>query len=129
MRDLVGVPFKKMGRSVEEGFDCLGLFLEVCERRGIDLGQYDEPCDDYSPERTVRLAEVLPTLSMRVVGEFLPNDVALIRWPDSKFHITMNLGSDMWIHADEKIGVCVVRGKRITRYILDVYRLEGSNGR
>ena len=35
--DLIGVRFKNHGRSVEEGFDCYGLAIEVSKRLGHNL--------------------------------------------------------------------------------------------
>lgn len=36
-RDLIGVPYKVHGRSIEDGLDCYGLAIEVLRRNGIRL--------------------------------------------------------------------------------------------
>lgn len=43
-RDLLNVPFKLHGRSKEEGFDCLGLAIEILKRDGITLPDMNYDC-------------------------------------------------------------------------------------
>ena len=45
VRDLVGCKYKIHGRNKEEGFDCLGIDIEVLRRNGIDIPDvdYDNP--------------------------------------------------------------------------------------
>lgn len=38
--DLIGVPFKKGGRTADEGLDCWGLVIEVFRRFGIIVPDY-----------------------------------------------------------------------------------------
>ena len=45
LNDLIGCKYKIHGRSKEEGFDCLGLDIEVLRRNGIEIPDvdYDNP--------------------------------------------------------------------------------------
>ena len=40
--DLIGVPFKNLGRDVQTGLDCYGLVHEVFRRAGMEIGEYYE---------------------------------------------------------------------------------------
>ena len=38
--DLIGVPFKNLGRDVKSGLDCYGLVVEIYRRCGKEIGEY-----------------------------------------------------------------------------------------
>jgi len=39
MRNLIGIPFKDRGRSID-GFDCYGLVMYIYKQKGIDIPDY-----------------------------------------------------------------------------------------
>ena len=44
--DLIGVPFKNLGRDVKSGLDCYGLVAEIYRRCGKEIGEYYSDCSD-----------------------------------------------------------------------------------
>lgn len=67
-RELVGIPWVHLGRNPTVGLDCIGFMLEVAERSGFPVRQYDKPA--YS-----RLPDGRTLLECFAKGAYRVNDV------------------------------------------------------
>lgn len=74
--ELVGVPFKLLGRNPAEGLDCVGCLLEVYRAAGVELPDVDPLGIHDAPERAALWQCFDPCPSSR---HGMPGDVAL--WP------------------------------------------------
>jgi cell wall-associated NlpC family hydrolase len=106
--DLIGKPYVANGRG-PEGYDCFGLFAELCHRRGVFIAVVDSPETVEDRSSTIqaaiargewkRLAEPQPgcAILMRIVGPFVS-------------HIGMVLDCNTrFIHAREGANVAIER--------------------
>lgn len=116
INDLLGVRFKNHGRSVEEGFDCYGLAIEVSKRLGhtlIDLWY------DHSDEETFsnNVDDICNQMSDEVAetNEQTLGNLILFADEDGRMvHIGVILEEGRFIHAEH-------RGVNVT-YLDDYYR-------
>ena len=46
--DLQNIPYLHQGHT-REGVDCIGLIRLVCQERGLDVSQFDQPNRSYNP--------------------------------------------------------------------------------
>ena len=116
--DLIGVRFKNHGRSVDEGFDCYGLAIEVSRRLGHELYDlwYEKANPDTFNENVDDVCKKMSELVEETDSQELGN---LILFADEKgrmVHIGVILEDGLFIHAD-------FGGVRVTR-IDDYYRKE-----
>lgn len=114
IKDLLGVRFTSHGRSINEGFDCYGLAIEVSKRLGHNLKDlwYEKAC----PETFTKNADE----GLGINNIFETNNLELgnlIVFSDDKgnmIHIGVMLDDECFIHAD-------IGGVRVTR-LEDYYR-------
>ena len=104
IRDLIGCKYKVHGRNKEEGFDCLGIDIEVLRRNGIDI-----PDIDYeNPEQyeSVFLEEQNRVGYTKVER---PCELAIIVFKvrGEPTHTGIYLGSGLFIHSTKDKGVIV----------------------
>lgn len=96
VRDLVGCPYKVHGRNKEEGFDCLGLDIEVLRRNGIDI-------PDVNYENPEEYESVFIEEQSRVEYKKLekPCELAVIVFKvrGEPTHTGIYLGEGLFIHA------------------------------
>ena len=102
-KDLLNVKFKTHGRSVEEGFDCYGLAIEVLKRNKIKL-----PDVFYSDIKEEQIFSVLfngiPNIR---IEKPIENCIILFESKSSVSHVGIYLGSGKFIHATENKGVII----------------------
>lgn len=107
--DLIGVPFVNGGRTVEEGFDCWGLCLEVFCRMGKELTDYRVSCYDFEAafasfdsERAAWIRHEWPDVPT-------PSVVAIRFNTPNVNHVGVYVGDGKFLHTREKTGVCIER--------------------
>lgn len=122
--DLIGVNYCVNGRSIETGFDCLGLAIEVERRFGHILPDLDEAkIDDYDFALCQKLClskikNIVPVSKAEKEGD-------LILFEDNSgvmFHIGVYLGNNKFIHCN-KYGVHLTEVGRIYKVGV-VYRWQ-----
>ena len=94
--DLLGCKYKVHGRNKEEGYDCLGLNIEVLRRNGITI-----PDVDY--ENPEQYEEVFVEMQNKVVYEKVdfPTELCIIVFKvrGEPTHTGIYLGGGIFIHA------------------------------
>ena len=110
--DLIGVPFKNLGRDVKSGLDCYGLVVEIYRRSGKKIGEYYSDCSDKARINAILRREVATTKWRRLAeGEALPIPcLVALRFnspPGVVNHTGVYIGNGRFIHTREKIGCCV----------------------
>lgn len=105
INDLIGVPFKDSGRSID-GFDCYGLAMEVFKRYGITIPEFHACCEDFTKidgiiaEQRARWKRVeLPDLPVPCLVVIKFNHPVLCN------HTGVYIGEGRFIHIRQKIGV------------------------
>ena len=109
--NLIGVPFKNLGRDVKSGLDCYGLVVEIYRRCGKEIGEYYSDCSDKARINAILRREVATTKWRRIAeGETLPVPCLIaLRFnspPGVVNHTGVYIGNGRFIHTREKIG-CV----------------------
>ena len=113
---LIGCPYKVHGRSIEEGFDCYGVDIEVYKIHGMYL-----PDIDYdNPEQ---YEDVFEEMHGKVEYEKIDNPqilcIIVFRVRGESTHTGIYLGDGLFIHATKDKGV---RAEPLHRWI---NRVEG----
>ena len=130
--DLIGVPFKNRGRSMEEGFDCYGLVKEVFRRYGYEIPEYDM---QYNYDDMCRVDELISgnvkNYPWKEIKE--PEAPCLIAMrfgsPEGVVnHTAVYIGQGRFIHTRERIGVCIDRisSPAWHRVIVGFYKYVGD---
>lgn len=106
--DLIGVRFKSHGRSINEGFDCYGLAIEVSKRFGHELKDiwYEKAC----PETFIGNADegIKINVQFKETKELeAGNPIIFSDGNGNMVHIGILLDDERFIHAD-------IGGVRIT---------------
>lgn len=117
--DLIGVKYRKNGRTKEEGFDCYGLAIEVLKRFGHELPDIENARkDDYDFNECHLL--VLKKVKVEEIPEpQTAGDVVLIKQMGKAMtHIGVYMGNGQVIH-------CNISGVHIEK----LSRLNGMIGR
>lgn len=112
--DLIGVRFTNHGRSIEEGFDCYGLAIEVSKRIGHTLKDlwYEKSCAETfnaNANEMIAANDVEETKELK-----LGNLIVFFNTKGDMVHIGVILDDELFIHSD-------VGGVRVTR-LEDYYR-------
>ena len=130
--DLIGVPFANRGRDPETGLDCYGLVMEVYRRYGYDIPEYDM---QYHYEDMCRVNELIQGNSQnypwKEISEPEVPCLMAIRFgsPEGVVnHTAVYIGDDCFIHARERVGVCVDRlsSPAWSRVIVGFYKYVGD---
>lgn len=117
--DLIGVKYRKNGRTKEEGFDCYGLAIEVLKRFGHNLPDIENARkDDYDFNECHQL--ILKRVKVKEIPEPQEaGDVVLIKKIGKAMtHIGVYMGNGQVIH-------CNAGGVHIEK----LSRLNGMIGR
>lgn len=112
--DLIGTPFKLGGRDKKTGLDCYGLVTEIYKRHGINIPEYNEQYNTYEKaSELIGEARDTKILWKEADSNNLPIPcVMAIRFNAPKGiinHTAVYIGDGKFIHAREKVGVCVDR--------------------
>ncbi len=123
-KDLLAVKFTPHGRSVQEGFDCYGLAIEVLKRNGIILNDifYDD-IDDY---KNITESAFLNTQIINV-DNLEENCIILISVNGNPTHIAVYIGEGLLIHATENQGVVIQPVHRYERRIVGLYKVVNQS--
>ena len=132
LTDLIGVPFKNRGRSMEEGFDCYGLVKEVFHRYGHEVPEYNAP---YNYDDMCRVNELIegnihdypwkeisePKVPCLIAMRF-GSPVGVVN------HTAVYIGQGRFIHTRERIGVNIDRlsSPAWRRVIVGFYEFVGD---
>jgi cell wall-associated NlpC family hydrolase len=108
LNDLIGIPFKNLGRSKEEGFDCWGLACEVFRQYGITLPDYR--MDANNREAIFEAYQNVRTNYVEVSGNLPVPCLIFMRFNSAHGnHVGVYLGDGKFIHARSKSNSCVER--------------------
>lgn len=100
----VGARYAKNGRTLEDGFDCIGLYLAIVRREaGIDLPEYDGP--PWEGARTVKaLGDAAEAFRNRFVeidaGDVCAFDAVLLLSHRQPVHIGCVTTPGFMLHID-----------------------------
>lgn len=105
-KGLIGIPFKYGGRG-PDFYDCYGLVMELHQRRGIELPDYESP-DDF---------KTIHKLITKEITLWEPCDMEigctiLIGGSRLNHHVATYLGFGKLIHTHQGIGSVVVEKLR-----------------
>ena len=96
INDLLGCKYKVHGRNKEEGFDCLGIVIEVLRRNGIEI-------PDVNYEKPEQYEDVFLKMQSRVVYQKIdiPQKLCIIVFSvrNEPTHTGVYLGEGLFIHA------------------------------
>ena len=99
--DLIGKPWEKHARG-PSSFDCVGLLLELCARRGLRVALL---ASDISEIDRASGSEG----EWEKVASPLPGDALLISSSDPRWHVGVAISSYLMIHSKQGVGVAVER--------------------
>lgn len=111
--DLIGIPFVEFGRDKNKGFDCYGLAIEVERRFGKKLN--DVVLEKFD---RAKVKKTLPEINVKKTEKI--KEGAILEFygiNDSRLHIGVALGSDIFIHSTENQGVRISSVKNTKTYM------------
>ena len=125
VNDLIGVKFVNHGRSVEQGFDCYGLAIEVSKRLGHELPDlwYEKSSPETFAKNVDDIINKMGETVKKTDTQMLGN---LIIFSDSfgnMVHIGVLLEEGFFIHSDIG-GVKVSNLETYYRKIWEVYEWQ-----
>ncbi len=131
--ELIGIPFKHMGRT-REGLDCWGLVLEVFRMNGKTL---IDPVPDYTEDwdKTREQNHFLENYhkhweQINGIDNVQLLDVALIgEEPTFPTHIGVVIEENKVIHCGKRYGVIITRFEKMKRCFTGFYRLKNGNSK
>jgi len=108
--DLLSARFKNHGRSVEEGFDCYGLAIEVSRRLGHELYDiwYERACPETFSDNVDAVCSRMSDKTVETNEQELGNLILFADENGRMVHIGVILEEGLFIHAD-------LGGVRVTR--------------
>ena len=100
--DLLGVRFKNHGRSIQEGFDCYGLAIEVSRRLGHNLLDlwYDRADGDTFAANVDDVCKRMSDLVEETNEQELGNLILFADEAGRMIHIGVFLEKGLFIHTD-----------------------------
>ncbi len=122
VEDLIGVRFFDHGRTIEEGFDCYGLAIEVSKRFGhilIDLWYKKSDSKTFTNNADSILLKMKDSLEETV--EQNESNLVVFFENGHMVHIGVILESDIFIHCD-KFGVRILRLSEYFRKHWKIYK-------
>lgn len=122
-RDLIGVKFTVHGRSIEEGFDCYGLAIEVLRRNGITLPDVFYDNLDTRKELHEELHASIPHQKIENPEKNCIIEIAVHGEP---IHIGVYIGYGLVIHTTYKTGVIIEPLAHFRKRILGCYKVSSN---
>lgn len=126
-RDLIGCKYKLNGRSIEEGFDCYGILIEVYARNGIEI------YDPYKEYENMTKEEGFNYFEFAVKNGYFQkldkiDDLCIIEiaYNNIPMHVGVHIGEGLMIHSSEKKGVVIEPVRRFNPLIKGVYKVSNS---
>lgn len=118
-RDLLGVKYTPQGRSIEEGFDCYGLAIEVLKRNGITLiDVFDKNVSNV--ENMLIALNSIPHTVLNKPEENCLIELSVFGEPK---HIAVYIGSGYIIHTSKTTGVIIEPLHRYSTRIKGIYKV------
>lgn len=122
--DLIGCKFTVHGRSIEEGFDCYGLAIEILKRAGIELPDvfYCDLENNLKTEKEIR--ELIKVERIEKPQELC---IIVMKVKGEPTHIGIYLSKGNIIHATTNYGVIIEPLSRWKNRIEGYYKVSDSN--
>lgn len=100
--DLLGVRFVNHGRSIEQGFDCYGLAIEVSKRLGHTLTDiwYEKSCSETFCENADSVIKNMSSMTEPTDKLEEGNLIVFFNEHGRMVHIGVILDEEHFIHAD-----------------------------
>jgi len=108
-KDLIGIPYKTQGRD-KNGYDCLGLAIEILGRNGIMLH------DRGDIEHGLNLVQVSRLENLSII---------LMRYKNME-HMAVYIGNGMMIHAHTERGVVCEPVWKYQSHIKEYYKVSSD---
>jgi cell wall-associated NlpC family hydrolase len=107
LNDLIGKPFRDGGRG-PEAYDCWGLVKEVFRRHGIEVKDYWISCRDSMAINQAFQDDVRNWVRVSK-DQLQPPALVVIKFNQPVYcnHTGVYIGAGRFIHAREKVGVCI----------------------
>lgn len=106
----LGIPYKTNGRSIEEGFDCYGLLIDIqknyAHKHLVDC--INGEAEKLNVEKIENLEE-LCIIDINIINEVL--------------HVATYIGEGMMIHTRKDVGVCIEPVYRYEHWIKGYYKV------
>ena len=102
VNDLIGCKYKVHGRNKEEGFDCLGLDIEVLRRNGINIPDMDYENPEQYEDVFLEIQNKVSYLKIDFPTKLC---IIVFRVRGGPTHTGIYLGDGLFIHATENKGV------------------------
>lgn len=107
LSDLIGIKYKNHGRTKEEGFDCLGLVLEVEKRLGRDVADLDYEKPELS---TFQKAKILKDgLPLKKIEKPVLYSIVIFGKGSYNNHVGIYIGGGKMLHCTQEHGVHVTK--------------------
>lgn len=118
-RHLLGVKYTPNGRSIEEGFDCYGLAIEVLKENDITLVDVFNPTISHTENMNIAVSSIPHTTLSKPVENCLI-EMSVFGEPN---HIAVYIGSGYIIHTSSKTGVIIEPLHRFSTRIKGIYKV------
>lgn len=122
-RDLIGVKYTPHGRSIEEGFDCYGIGIEVLKRDNIVLPDVFK--GNLSNAENLRYA--LKEIPHETLENPQKNCIIELSVYGDPCHIAIYIGEGLIIHSTYKYGVRIQPLHIYSTRIRGIYKVKNNS--
>ena len=105
---LIGTPFKHLGRTKEEGFDCYGLFIFLMKEIGVEIPDWTYN-QDWAKHGKNYFVENYHFYAQEIRADCIKaGDAALLKGVNgTACHVVVCIGGNKFIHTLKGIGVSI----------------------